>query len=87
MDSDGNQDQATNQEELSPQDNDIISLQVLKDDFLPGLPTPDFTPEQTPELIQEPTPAGPFRPLTREICRVYINNIIAICRRENVLKL
>lgn len=39
VDSDGNQDQATNQEELSPQDNDIISLQVLKDDFLPGLPT------------------------------------------------
>ena len=36
----GNQDQATNQEELNPQDDDVIGPQALKDDPLPGLPTP-----------------------------------------------
>ena len=45
MDSDENQDRATDQEELGPQDNDVISPQTSKDDFLPELPTPETTPE------------------------------------------
>ena len=63
MDFDGNQDQATVQEELNRQDDDVISPQTSKDDFLPGLPTPDFTPDS------------------------YVDDIVAICRRENVPKL
>ena len=41
----GNQDQATDQEELNPQDNDIIGPQASKDDPPPGLPTPAQSPE------------------------------------------
>ena len=40
VESSGNQDQATDQEELNPQDDDVIGLQALKDDPLPGLSTP-----------------------------------------------
>jgi len=97
VDSGGNQDQATDQEELGPQDNDVICPQTLKDDFVPDLPTPDETSDETPETA----PAGPFGPLTRRTTRleavpeeqmrknyhVYIDNIVAISRRENVLRL
>jgi len=62
VDSDGNQNQATNQK-LSTQDNDVISPQASKDNSLPGLSTPDFTlgftlkqtPGQYPEQTIEQT--------------------------------
>lgn len=136
MDSGGNQDQAADQEELGPQDDNIISPQTSKDDFLPDLPTqeptphktptaaptpeqnpertpeqtsesptPDPTPDETPDdtldETTEPIPAGPSGALTqrttcpeavpeeqmRENYHVYIDDIVAICRRENVPKL
>ena len=40
MDSGGNQDQVTDQEELNPQDNNVIGPQASKDDPPPGLFTP-----------------------------------------------
>jgi len=49
VDFNGNQDQATDQEELGRQDNNVISPQASKDDFLPEPPTPDSTPDLTPE--------------------------------------
>jgi hypothetical protein len=106
VDFDEDQDQATDQKELGSQDDDVISPQASKDDFLPELLTPDLTPEQTPEPTPEPptpdeTPAEPSGPLTRrttrpevvpeeqtrETYRVYVDDIVAICRKENVLKL
>jgi hypothetical protein len=74
VDSDGNQDQATDQEELGPQDIDVISPQASRDDFLPELPTPELTPEPTPETTLEPytldeTPEGP---LTRRTTRLEV---------------
>jgi hypothetical protein len=85
VDSDKNQDQATDQEELGPQDDDVISPQALKDDFLPELPTQEPTlhktptaaptPEQTsePPTIEPPTqdetPAGTSGPLTQRTIR------------------
>ena len=45
VESGGNQDQATDQEELNPQDNDAIGPQASKDDPLPDLPTPAQSPE------------------------------------------
>ena len=40
VESGGNQDQATDQEELNPQDDDVIRPQASKDNPLNGLPTP-----------------------------------------------
>ena len=48
VDSSGNQDQATDQEELNPQDDDVIGPQASKDDPPPGLPTPAQSPEPQP---------------------------------------
>ena len=45
VESGGNQDQATDQEELNPQDNDAIGPQASKDGPLPDLPTPAQSPE------------------------------------------
>lgn len=134
---------------LGAQDNDVISPQTSKDDFLLDLPTQEPTPhkaptatptpEHNPERVleqtsepstpdptpdetldetldetTEPAPAGPFGPLTQKTTRpeavpkeqtreihdnieniniaegrriVYVNDLMAICRRENVPKL
>ncbi len=61
VDSGGNQDQATDQEELNPQDNDVIGPQASKDDPPPGLPTPAQSPE--PQL-NIPITAPPATPIT-----------------------
>ena len=45
-----NQDQATDQEELNPQDNNTIGPQALKDDPPPGLPTPAQPLEPQPNI-------------------------------------
>ena len=51
VDSGGNQDQATDQEELNPQGDDAIGPQASKDDPLPGLPTPAQSREPQPNGI------------------------------------
>ena len=60
VDSGGNQDQATDQEELNPQDNDVIGPQALKDDPPPGLPTPAQSPEPQPVVPIAAPPAIPI---------------------------
>ena len=55
----GNQNQATNQEELNPQDNNAIGPQASKDNPLPGLPTPAQSPEPQPNITTASTNREP----------------------------
>jgi hypothetical protein len=55
----GNQDQATNQKELNPQDNNIIGPQASKDNPLPGHPTPAQSPEPQPNITTASTNQEP----------------------------
>jgi len=55
----GNQDQATDQEELNPQDDDAIGLQASKDDPPPGLPTPAQSPEPQSNITTASTDQRP----------------------------
>ena len=50
VESGGNQDQATDQEELNPQDDDAIRPQASKDNPPHGLPTPAQSPEPQPNI-------------------------------------
>jgi hypothetical protein len=54
-----NQDQATDQEELNPQDDDVIGPQASKDDPPPGLPTPAQSPEPQPNITTASTNREP----------------------------
>ena len=45
----------TDQEELNPQDNDVIGPQASKDDPPPGLPTPAQSPEPQPNIATAST--------------------------------
>ena len=60
VDSGGNQDQATDQKELNPQDDDVIGPQASKDNPPPGLPTPAQSLEPQPAI---PTAAPPVVPI------------------------
>ena len=55
MESGGNQDQATDQKELNPQDDDAIRPQASKDNPLHGLPTPAQSPEPQPNITTAST--------------------------------
>ena len=55
VESGGNQDQATNQKELNPQDDDAIRPQASKDNPLHGLPTPAQSPEPQPNITTAST--------------------------------
>ena len=64
VESSGNQDQATDQKELNPQDDDAIGPQASKDDPPPGLPTPAQSPV-VPIAAPPATPiAAPTAPAT-----------------------
>ena len=59
VESSGNQDQVTDQEELNPQDNDAIGPQASKGDPPPGLPTPAQSPEPQPYITTASTNREP----------------------------
>jgi len=66
VESGGNQDQATDQEELNPQD-DAIGPQASKDDPPPGLPTPaqsPVVPIAAPPATPIAAPTAPTAPAT-----------------------
>ena len=55
VESGGNQDQATNQKELNPQDDDAIRPQASKDNPPHGLPAPAQSPEPQPNITTAST--------------------------------
>ena len=59
VDSGGNQDQATDQEKLNSQDDDVIGPQGLKDNSLPNLLTPAQLPEPQPNITTAPSLQAP----------------------------
>ena len=59
VDSGGNQDQATDQERLNSQDDDVIGPQASKDDPLPNLLTPAQLPEPQPNITTAPSLQAP----------------------------
>ena len=102
MDSGRNQDQATDREELDTPDANIITRKHVSPELPTPDPTPEPPTPEPPTLEPTPAgPSGPLTRrttrleavpkeqarLTREIYRVYVDDIVAICRRKNLPRL